>query len=500
MILYSAKSTALLLHSLGLFLHYIPSTTAHDSTACTHGKLYIFDNSTSNVHVFDPSHVDSDTPLTEETTFSLPASGAAQLVVYGAPADPLIVQYRGVESEGFAGYVRVIDTGYDAATNTYAAEPSVYANAMIDDCHRAIHQARNDGKIAIFCDGAFDFDPQVNTTVHIVDEALLRDGNASAVVHSVVLEGTHHGVAIPVDDNHLLHSLALPERVLREPESSSLPSTFQVVDYATGTLVHALADTSNPDTHCAGFHGSAALDATTFLLACDAVHGGMVVVEYNAAADEYTSRAISYPDDEAYAEGLRVGSYAYHKKAPYVVGSWSSFTSTEFYLVSIAAGMTTIGESNILQLPTTTRQCGYMYEVGAGEYLLVFMPNGYMYVYWIDPENGSFEQVAEEEIVPGMSACSEAEFVAGISQAFVATPATDMVYTVDLSALDEGLKVYPSTLPFTPTGMTISGFALDTACEIPEENKPDTSAVGGKIAISSGAVMLGLLVTLFALH
>ena len=75
--------------------------------------------------------------------------------------------------------------------------------------------------------GAYDFVPQLNTTIHVVDVTKLGSTSESAIVHSIKLQGAHHGVAIPVDDGHVLHSLALDDRVNRVPNTTSLPTTFK---------------------------------------------------------------------------------------------------------------------------------------------------------------------------------------------------------------------------------------------------------------------------------
>ena len=123
-----------------------------------------------------------------------------------------------------------------------------------------------------------------------------------------------------------------------------------------------------------------------------------------------------------------------------------------------------------MMLPNnSTRQCAYQYEVGMGELFLVFLPNGYLHIFEI--ENGAFTQIVEQEIVPGMTTCDEAAFVAGIGQAFVATPATKTMYAIDLSHAEDGghVDVYKTTLPFTPTGMMVSGFSKDATCKMEHE-------------------------------
>ena len=452
---------------------------SHDhEDECTHGKLYVVDNETALVHVFDISEGNLQN-LTVETTIQLPTEGAGGLVYYGPPSDPLVVQYRGTEADGFDGFVRVINTGFsldnhgDHAHIEYSP-PSIYDNANVDDCSRPIHQVRHDDKIAIFCDGAYDFEPPINTTIHVIDETKLGSTTESAVVHTLELEGSHHGVAIPVDDGHLMHSVPLPDRVNRVPDTSSTPTTFLVVDYE-GKVLHELSDETNLATHCSGFHGSAAIE-NQFALGCDDDHGAIVLVNYNPATETYTSSAVTYPDDAKF-ENMRVGSFAYHYKQDHFVGSFGARGGTQYHLLAITPSSTAITDDNVLTLPGTLRQCAYEFEVGSGEHLLVFMPDGVLHVFKV--EGGKFQAIMNKEIVPGMSACSEAAFVAGIQQAFVATPETRTMYAIDLEHVDEGeMEVYTSTLPFFPTGMTVSGFSLEAACHEHEHAEPPPPADG----------------------
>ena len=460
---------------------------------CTHGKLYVVDDSTSMIHIFDVSEGTLQ-DLTVETTLSLPSVGAGELTYYGPPGDPLVVQYRGKEELAYSdAFVRVIDTGFsfemhgDHGHVSYTA-PSIVENANIDDCPFPVHQVRHDGKIAIFCDGSYNntLNPQVNTTVHVIDETKLGSSTKSAIVHSIELQGAHHGVAIPVDDGHVLHSLALQDRIDRVPGASALPATFQVVDY-DGNVLHELSDTTDPDTHCSGFHGSASF-GNTFLLACDDVHGGVLRLEYDGASSGYTSRAITYPQDTKY-DGFRIGSFAYHKNSDHVVGSFTLRGGTEFHLAAISSDASALEESNVLTLPNNARQCNYQFEVGTGKHLLVFMPNGVLHVFEID--NGTFNEVTQKQIVPNMSACSETVFVAGIGQVFVATPANKKMYAIDLSHIEDGeMDVYESTLPFTPSAMTVSGFSYDHACKYDEHEHEHDDHSSGASVVSLTAVLI----------
>jgi hypothetical protein len=229
-----------------------------------------------------------------------------------------------------------------------------------------------------------------------------------------------------------------------------------------GVIIHELSDTSDPNTHCSGFHGSAST-GSDFFLACDEVHGGIVVVSFDPASETYTSRAISYPDEGF--EGFRVGSFAYHYENPVVVGAFSLRDGTEFHMLALTQDATAIEQQNILTLPGELAQCAYQFEVGHGHDLLVLMPDGVLHVFEVT-DGATFTPIASKEVVPGMVACSEAVFVAGIGQAFIATPATQTLYAVDLTHIDDGeMEVFTTKLPFTPTAMTVSGFSLDTACE-----------------------------------
>ena len=75
------------------------SPLASSAESCTHGKLYVFDNETALVHVMDVSNGMLE-GLTVETTVQLPEVGAGELVVYGFPEDPLVVQYLSPQYQG----------------------------------------------------------------------------------------------------------------------------------------------------------------------------------------------------------------------------------------------------------------------------------------------------------------------------------------------------------------------------------------------------------------
>lgn len=126
------------------------------------------------------------------------------------------------------------------------------------------------------------------------------------------------------------------------------------------------------------------------------------------------------------------------------------------------------------------------------------MPDGVLHVFEVSDE--TFTAVKSQEIVPDMTACSEAAFVAGIGQAFVAVPETQTLYTIDLAHVEEGeMEIYTTYLPFFPTAMTVSGFGVDHACGPHDhDNEEDSAEDGedpaedGEESKTDGAVTLGL--------
>ena len=452
--------------TLSLLLAPSATVLADNHASCTHGKLYLLDDTTSDVHVIDVSKGNLEN-LSVEGKVTLPESGAGGLVYYGPPGDPLVVQFRNTPQTGFDGWVRVIDTGFeptcgddDSITIEYEA-PEVAGNAIMDDCYLPIHQVRHDNKVAIFCDGQnLEVDP-TNTTIYIVDNTKIGTDAESAIQRKLVLPGAHHGVAIPVDDGHVMHSIASQGRIDRVPGSPGLPATFQVVNDA-GEIIHELTDTSDPDLHCAGFHGSASVD-NTFLLGCDEVHGGVLLVNYDPETETYESRAVEYPSGPEY-DDLRVGSFAYHKSSPYAVGRFAQRNGNQTYLIALDYESTTIDESKILAMPEFVDPCGWMFEAGAGKHFLTYMPDGNLIVWKI--EDGSFVKVMEQMVVPGVNnTCTGIAFTVGIEQAFVAIPENQTLIALDLHEVDNGeIEMFESQLPFTPTGMLVSGFSLEAAC------------------------------------
>lgn len=460
---------------------FVASEGHEHEELCTHGLLYIADVNSTNLRAFDLDG-DSLADLAVQSTIQVPGGNGQVLQVTGSHNVASI--YRGTEASYWAdGRVNFLSTGLSQEEHGDHLDlvkdgSSIIQNAGFD-CARPIHFVNHDSKVAIFCDGSFDALPaQINSTVWVVDETLIGTSAASAIVFTDTLQGTHHGVVIPVDDDHLLYSLALPGRINREEGVSSLPATFQVVDF-DGSIMHSISDTSDPDTHCTGFHGSSAIE-NTFALACDASHGGIVVVEYDDVTSTYASRALSYP-----LEGHRTGTFAEHDKSAHVVGNFAG-ESNEFHLLAFDPTAAAVGEPHIQTLDVG--QCEFAFEKAHGEHLLVWLPSGMLQVYSVDP---IWSLVAEVQVIDNMSACSEAELVVGYNQAFIIANDPGMVYAVDLTHVDhdESVPIATTTLGFNPSSAVVAGLACVEDHDDHDDHEGDGDHNG------SSASLIGMVTT-----
>ena len=418
-----------------------------EASSCTHGMLFVSSVNSTEVFAMDlnsESLADLPVAMSLDLSADIPVN-ELNLMATGSNEEVAVI-YRGQEDQQYAdGAVRFID----------AETMSLVENAGFE-CARAIHFVPHDDKIAIFCDGMVNNVTQTNSTVWVVDETLFGSEDVSAVVYQMTLEGSHHGVAIPVDDNHLLYSLSQPERIAGNfTRAYALPDTFEVSDYE-GNVLHSIADTSDRDTSCLGFHGSYAID-NAFALACDDEHGGVLLVDYTEPS--YTSRALMYPPEYT---AHRTGSFAEHHHAPRIVGNFAN--GTHAHLMAFTMNETVLTSDHILPLPA--RQCAYTFEKGDGQYMLVMLPDGQLHVYEVAP---TWNLVANATIVDGMQACSEALFTAGVGQAFVMHKDSQMLYTVDLEHASDGeLDVYTTSLPFIPFSAVVAGVPEGTECKLSE--------------------------------
>ena len=370
-------------------------------------------------------------------------------------------------------------------------EPALLANTAFD-CARAIHFVPHDGKVAIFCDGNFGETAQeeIASTVWVLDESKFTADNTSAIVFEETLAGSHHGVAIPVDDDHVLYSLASPDRIQRTEAGSAragaLPATFQVTSY-DGTVMHSLTDTTSKDLSCAGFHGESGKE-NRFALACDDQHGGILLVDYNPEASSYTSRALSYPDG---FEGHRTGSFQGHLKGEYTIGNFAGPDAN--YLMAFTHEETTLTEKHMYDVGAVA-QCAFAYEKSMTELVLLMKPDGVLEAVQFSEEDGSWKKLAELEVIPGMEDCSGILFEAGFGEAYVIQTAEQTLHVIDLSKVYSGkMTVSEAALGFEAFDLEVAGVPDGTACDTITSAASSMSELAAVLSGSIVAVMMATL-------
>lgn len=438
----------------------------HGGNECTHGKLYISSRNSTNVHVYDLNR--SLQSMFNEKNVTLPASATNELWLEVTSDSRFVgVVYRGTVDVGYTnGVVNWINTGFakedhgDHYHLVYGA-PTLVTESKFE-CARPIHFTPYDDKIGIFCDGSYENVPQINTTVWVIDETKLGTGT-NAVVHTQTLLGSHHGVAVPVDDDHILYSLAAPDRINRTPNATlyATPWTFQITDYS-GKVLHSISDTSNKNLYCSGYHGSAE-KGNTFAMACDGNHGGILLITYLPSSETYSSRALFYPPGFI---GHRSGTLYSHDKSPYAIGNFALGAAN--YLMAFEFTDTgAMTNSSLLPLPA--RQCGFQFEKSDGEYILNFMPTGILQAYTFSKAT-SWKLVAEVTVVPGMTSCAQAGFVPGHVQAFVMHYSSRTLYAISLEDVKSGVMTVGTTiLPFMPLSAVVAGAPDLYSCALNEK-------------------------------
>lgn len=461
----------------------------YGAEGCTRGRLFLSDAASTTVHVFELEDLSSlSTPF---YSFDAPGGNGINLQSSGSEKHVATI-FRGTASEGFTdGVVAFHNAGISAEDHfdhfdITKSTPTAISNAALS-CARPIHYVTHDDKIAVFCDGSFE-EPQVNSTVWVLDETKFGM-TESAIVFNTTLQGSHHGVAVPVDDDHVMYSLALVDRVNRVPESNSLPATFRVVDYS-GNELHSIANTSSPDTSCTGFHGSAASN-DLFALACDEDHGGILLVEYARSSSTYTSHALIYPEE--YPEH-RTGSFSEHPTADYIIGNFNG-PDDSFNLMAFRHNDTSIAANQVLTLPETP--CVYSLEKGKGEIVLTLLGSGMVHAFMFNGDE--WKEIASQKVVPDMPNCTGALMTTGYTSAFVMYQPSQMIYALDLEHVEEGeIEVMPSTLSFTPFDGVVAGVPAEVACRIEHHDHDHENSGTSSGFLSSMLVALSISVASIA--
>lgn len=451
-----------------LVWHATPSQS-HGTGDCTNGMLFVSDTNSSTLHVYNVSQR-LDQPLSEIHTITNLKGGAGQAVEATANGLHVISTYWGSEEADYQdGFVNFINTGVTAEDHgNHAhldyAEISVLENVFLA-CGPVWHAAHHAEYLSLYCDGSFD--NGVNTTIYVLQEGSLSDDPKNPFVYNGTIPGSHHGIAIPVDANHILHSLPTTDRLNRVNGSDSLPDAFQVLNYKDGTVVLSLNDTGSAESHCKAFHGSTAVK-NTFYMCCE---DKVLVVQYDSAGGSFTTRALEFPD--AISSVHRCGSNHATAKSDYVVTNYADWNADVYapHLMAFPNNATEIVDADVLVFGDVG-QCEYAFEQSVADHLIVLLPNGTLQAYSYGRPDGW--KLGGEVDIDGISTCDDATMAVGYGQAFVAVSAARTIFSIDLTHLghdhdlgdgaDHSLTAVPTQVSYAPAHMTVSGVPHGTAC------------------------------------
>jgi hypothetical protein len=435
--------------------------------ACTNGKLYFSDLNSTYLYV---ANLDDGLDNITATKLDLELKGSPPLYLELAAASLVVTAAYWGSEEVFMtdGVVNLVHTGLSLVDHgdhldMVEGEPYLIVNADIS-CGAAYHPVSHNGIFMIGCDGSMEAEPPINTTVMAFDESnFSADPDAeSAVITTFTLDGSHHGVNIPVDDGHILHSIATEDLINRVGNTSSLPNTFQVVDYE-GNLLHELTDLSDPDESCFGFHGLAHFESS-YYFACShdlEEHGGMLVVEYDDTTETYSSRHLLYPN--ANLSNHRSGTIVGHQSSSYLIADFADWEAEVYapQLMALEEGSTEITPENVLNLGVRG-QCDYGLEQSEGKLVVVMLPSGMVQVYSPLP---TWTLLAEKKVLEPTDECPwPAPFRVGYMSAFLFSGET--LYSLDLSHVEDDGKIdlYSTTLDFFPYHMNVAAVPEGMAC------------------------------------
>lgn len=337
------------------------------------------------------------------------------------------------------------------ATNLMLIQDTVY------ECVNGGHYVTHDAKIGIFCNGFSSGTIESDASLIIIDEMLLsNDSNSAAAFVSIFIDDSHNGVAIPVGNNHVLHSIP-------PSDATGLPDSFQIVDY-DNSVVATIDDTTSPDTSCVGFQDVSSMNANQFAFACDS---DILFVDYDDAASLYVARSLTYPTGhDAYRTTSfgRAGENLLGDFSTTNSGSSINSTDTSYYVMAFQHDDKELLERNLFDIGTV-QQCSYGYEKSKNELVLVILPSGLLLV--LDYHNNVWSKLTELQVFDSAS-CDDILFEVGYGYAYVVQKSTNTIYDVDLSnAFDTGVVevVSAMTLSYTPYDMEVSGVPNDMACD-----------------------------------
>jgi hypothetical protein len=461
--------------SLSLLLFFVTLTIqtvyGHDGEQeCSHGILFISeagDATIPAIHVYPIT--DDLSYLTKSSTLTGFDGKFGQYLSSTESGKFITSTYYGDDALGYKdGVVNFINTGistsnHDDHVHINRVEPTIVSDTKIL-CGPVYHAWSHLGRITLFCDGAKTMN--ITSTYYVLDESLIGTGT-NAILYNQTLDGSHHGMAVPIDTSHILHSLYDP--------AHEWGSDFFAVTDLQGTTLTSLDNITDPNSHCGDYHGGGVVDNTVVMCCYDKVLG----VDLDPDTDTVSTRVLYYPETTL-SELHRCGDAYTSNMNKYAITDYSDWEATpvETHLMSFPMNATDITEADVL-IVDYGGVCKIEFEKSTEKHIVTIARNGTVLVYQYGRPNG-WKMVAS---VPGeqfgIKDCKNATLAVGYMHFFINVPSTKKLYSIDMTYVNIGiLKTTSIDLPYTPGPMVVSGVPTGLGCaEFKDTVPPPTSPV-----------------------
>mmetsp|Transcript_12926 Transcript_12926/g.29259 ORF Transcript_12926/g.29259 Transcript_12926/m.29259 type:complete len:487 (+) Transcript_12926:104-1564(+) len=414
---------------------------------CTKGLLFISDETSTTVHVYD---LDGNAP--EETSTLVVAAPATGLYATETELSHVVVRNRA--DTAVQGSVQFIRSGLSAEdhgveTHVVKGTPTIF------DFHvtgwRPTHLTSSEGYIAIFMDASAEHN--YNSSAVFVEEAAIQSMTATSDVTEIHLAGAHHGVAYALGGGRFLTTVT--------PSSGFILPDNLIMTDAAGTVIEQVGSEETPS--CPGYHGAAHLDHT-WMLGC--ASGGLLRVSYDPHA---STPSLQWDRLENPLDGsFRTGTVRSSKGGGVFVADFYNSSVSGAQPRHLWSVLPTTGEAFEQHLMSLERvvdersDCSYVLDRAAatstGGVLAVVMHDEGNLTITLIGADGMPGAGKDVPIFSGGLGCEHLAMVAGYGEVYILDSNAPQLVTVDLREALEGtsdaVKMY--SLPFTPSSAALS--------------------------------------------
>jgi hypothetical protein len=433
---------------------------------CSHGLLYISeagkDITVPVLHIFELDH-DLAT-LKENSTLTGFAGKPNQALGSTETGRYLTSTYWGNKTNGYKdGVVNFVDTGVSKESHGDHFHIDQVAPTIVNtklECGPVWHSWSHSGRVTLFCDG--NRTENITSTFFLIDESLLGN-STNAIVYNKSLEGSHHGMAVPMDTSHVLHSLYDADH--------EWGSDLLVVADLQGNVIHRLDNMDDPKSHCTDYHGGGAIDNTVVMCCADKALG----VDYNPNSNAVNTRVLTFPD--TYGAKHRCGEIHPSKMNKYAIGDFSDWDAEPYqaHLMAFPIDATVITDKDVIIVEGGI--CKFDLEKSAEKHVVAMAKNGTVFVFEYGRPNGWIKVASVEGAKFGLTDCDNANFTVGYTQFFVSEWSSKKLFMVDMSKVNSGsLDIKSMQLLYTPGEMIVGGVPTGAGCNMIVGTQPATKS------------------------